>query len=287
MVDAAIFLTRPKEQVFCQSKAAMPQKVSNCGECQYGFSDMHRDSMYDEQGRTLKARKTLAVINEYLARLGSRPEDMAIPDIGCSTGYLTKLYGKQFGRVTGIDIDGKAVEHAEAKHGSDTIHFLKRDSMATGLPDASFDVVTCTHVYEHVLDAQRLMAEIYRVLKPGGLCYFGVANRLQWMEPHYRLPLLSVIPKWLGHYYIRWAGKADFYYENHLTLWGLRRLVRRFEIIDYTRAVIGDPAAFCATDMLRPGSLKQKASLALLRLAYWSSPTYIWILKKSAAGEEM
>ena len=37
-------------------------------------------------------------------------------------------------------------------------------------PDASFDVVTCVHVLEHVADTQTLMSEVRRVLVSGGCC---------------------------------------------------------------------------------------------------------------------
>jgi len=152
--------------------------------------------------------------------------------------------------------------------------------MNTGFDDNSFDAVTCTHVYEHVPDSEQLVKEIYRVLKPGGFCYFSAGNRFVLMEPHYRLPLLSVIPKKLAHYYIRWTGKADFYYENHRSLWGLRRLIRDFELHDYTLEVIRDPVKYHATEMVRPGTLKQLVALSVLKAMYGICPTYIWILRK-------
>jgi SAM-dependent methyltransferase len=124
------------------------------------------------------------------------------------------------------------------------------------------------------------MSEIHRILKPGGICYFAAGNRVKFMEAHYRLPLLSVIPKWLGHIYVRLAGKAEKYYETHLSYWGLRKLVGAFEIVDYTKEVVRDPVKYSALDMVRPGSLKQKLSLAVLGAAYWCCPTYIWILRK-------
>ncbi len=56
-------------------------------------------------------------------------------------------------------------------------------------PAAEFDVVTCTHIYEHVPDAQRMMDEIYRVLGTGRrLCYFAAENRIRLWDGHYDLP---------------------------------------------------------------------------------------------------
>ena len=59
--------------------------------------------MYGVEGRTLKARKALAVINDYLARLGWRPEDLALLDISCSTGYLGTEAGG-FAKARGKDL---------------------------------------------------------------------------------------------------------------------------------------------------------------------------------------
>ncbi len=45
---------------------------------------------------------------------------------------------------------------------------LKIDIMNTAIPDASFDMIYCSHVLEHVADDRRALQEFHRVLKPGG-----------------------------------------------------------------------------------------------------------------------
>ena len=92
--------------------------------------------------------------------------------------------------------------------------------------------------------------------------------------------MLSLPPKPIGHLYLRLAGKGTHYYENQRFVWGLRRLVAKFELIDYTRRIIEDPLTFSATEMIKPGGLKQKLALAALDWAYWLCPTYVWILAK-------
>jgi 2-polyprenyl-3-methyl-5-hydroxy-6-metoxy-1,4-benzoquinol methylase len=182
--------------------------------------------------------------------------------------------------VTGIDIDETAVRHAAARNARPNVGYLVMDSQATALPDQRFDAVVCTHIYEHVPDASRLMREIHRLLRPGGVCFFSAGNRLCWIEPHYRLPLLSVLPRFLADRYLRLLGRGSSYYEKHLTYWGLKKLVSGFELLDYTIKVVEDPARFEAVDVVRPGSLQQKLSRLLLSVVYWACPTYLWLLKK-------
>jgi len=151
--------------------------------------------------------------------------------------------------------------------------------------DNSFDVVVSSHVYEHVSDAERLLSEIYRVLKPGGICYFAAGNRLQPIEPHYRLPLLSLMPKPLADCYLRILKRDDQYKENLLILAKLRRLVSQFEVKDYTLKIIEEPEKYSATEMIKGDSKKQKIAAWIARNLYWFVPTYIWLLHKKA-GEE-
>jgi SAM-dependent methyltransferase len=246
------------------------------GPLQLEFSRVHQATMFDADSRGQKARKAIAIVEDY------RPDvdclDML--EIGCSAGYGTIVYAEAFGHVTGIDIDEPAVEHAVCDNGRPNIRYLVMDAQRTGFPDGCFDVVACTHIYEHVPDAPRLMREIHRVLRPGGVCFFAAGNRICWTEPHYQLPLLSVVSKPMADRYLRWLGRGNSYYEHHLTYWGLRKLVSAFELRDYTLKVVDDPERFNAVDVVRPGSLQQKLSRLALSLAYWASPTYLWLLRK-------
>lgn len=253
---------------------------------QRDFSEIHPETMFDEKGRLQKARKTVAVILDVLRNAGKDPRKTTVLDIGCSTGILTRHYSEFFGRVVGMDIDDGAIEWATKNRSAENIEYRVGDSMDLPFSDPQFDVVTCTHIYEHVPDAQRLLEEILRVLRPGGFCYFAAENRLRWWDGHYDLPLLTLLPKPLGDLFVRMMHRGESRYETHSTVWGLRRLARSFEITDYTRQVVRDPEKFEAADMVRAGTLKQKAALASLNLAYWAFPTYLWILRKPGEIEE-
>jgi SAM-dependent methyltransferase len=264
-----------------EKSAQPPANLPDAGRAyQRDFSEIHPGTMFDELGRLQKARKTVAVVLDALRSAGLDPQTVRALDIGCSTGILTRHYAEFLGQVVGVDIDDGAVGWARKNRAAANVRYRIGDSMNLPFLTAEFDLLTCTHIYEHVPDAKQLLDEVFRVLRPGGLCYFAAENRLRLWEGHYNLPFLSLLPKHLGHLYVRLAGRGQSYYETHHSLWGLRRLARRFEITDYTRAVVRDPVRFEATDMVMPGSLKQRAALAVLGAAYWAFPTYLWILRK-------
>jgi ubiquinone/menaquinone biosynthesis C-methylase UbiE len=246
---------------------------------QSDFSQNHKE-LFRFQEREQKAKKIIAVLKDYFQQDLSYIKNLNLLDIGSSTGIMTHLLSKYFAVTIGIDIDEEAVKFSKEKFENKNLHFYLQDAMKMDFTDNSFDVVTCAHIYEHVPDSHRLMKEIYRVLKPGGICFFSAGNRFVFMEAHYKLPLLSVMPKFLAHKYIKIFKKAEFYYETHLTYWGLKKLVKEFEIVDYTKRVIKEPAFFYATDMIKDNSNIKYVYLFILMIAYWLCPTYIRILKK-------
>ncbi len=244
---------------------------------QTGFSTILPEVMYDFQSRERKAKTMLAILKD---RLAGSLSDLRVLDTGASTGIIANFLSDHFGLVAGIDIDTAAVSFSRQTFTRKNLCFQVGDSMNIPCPANAFDVVICTHVYEHVPDSGRLMEEIYRVLKPEGWCYFTAGNRLNVIEPHYGLPLLSCLPRPLAHLYMQLTGKGDYYYEKHYALGGLQRLVGAFRRIDYTKKIIADPAAFYADYMLPAGSAKAAIARLTARYAYWLLPTYIWMLQK-------
>lgn len=243
---------------------------------QKDFSAVYGNAVFDAAGRTQKARKALSIIQDCYPHTA----ELDMLDIGCAAGFGTKAYAERFRHAIGIDIDEPAVAYAAKNNSRANLEYAVMDSQRIAFPDNSFDVIICTHVYEHVPDSTQLMSEIYRLLKVGGACYFTAGNRISLMEPHYRLPLLSVLLKKIAHLYLKLLKRGNFYYETHLTYWSLKKLVSKFKVIDYTIEVVRDPVRFSATEVIIPGSVKQRLSLVALQMAYWICPTYLWLLKK-------
>lgn len=247
-------------------------------EHQRHYSEILPAAVYGKEIRERKAKTMTAVLDDFLKQ---EPKDLTLLDLGSSAGIVANYLADHFGKVIGVDIDEAAVRSAGSHFRKNNLNFAVVNGMELAFPDEAFDVVVCAHIYEHVADATRLMEEIYRVLRPGGVCYFAAGNRMAINEPHYQLPFLSVIPKPLSHIYFRLSGKGRFYYETFLTHGGLRRLVRKFSIVDYTKRIVRDPKAFHLEYMLDEESFKAKMANLVVQYAYWLCPGYIWLLYKA------
>jgi arsenite methyltransferase len=102
-------------------------------------------------------------------------EGERILDIGAGPGLLiadmAAVVGPS-GHVTGVEISDSMLAVARRRFASsaiaDRITLVKGDAAALPFPDASFDAATSTQVYEYVPDVDQALAELYRVLRPGG-----------------------------------------------------------------------------------------------------------------------
>ncbi|HMP41717.1 MAG TPA: class I SAM-dependent methyltransferase [Roseiflexaceae bacterium] len=79
---------------------------------------------------------------------------------------------------------------------------------ALPLPDAAFDTAICWDVVEHVQNPDALLAELARVVRPGGQILITVINRLAFRDPHYHLPLINWIPRPLAEQLIERYGRS-------------------------------------------------------------------------------
>lgn len=238
-------------------------------------------SLYDAATRKIKAEKIEKIIKDFSKKDLSRCRCL---EIGCSTGINTNYLSAIFAECIGIDIDGDAVRFGYLTRRSNG-HFLIGDAMQLPFRSEEFDVILCNHVYEHVPDAEFLMKEVYRILKREGFCYFAAGNKFSLIEGHYHLPFLSWPPRPLANLYLKLSQKGTVYYEKHLSLYGIKRLIRNFCTIDYTLTVISEPERFGAGDVIRPDSLVRKIPRFFMKLVMPLIPIYIFILTKTTKDQ--
>lgn len=120
----------------------------------------------------------------------------AVLDLGCAGGFMAEAMDDRGARVTGIDPAAEAVA-AAATHAASEARGIRYDvgvGEALPYPDAAFDAVVCVDVLEHVRDLAQVLAEVARVLKPGGVFLYDTINR----NPIARLATITVAEDILG-----------------------------------------------------------------------------------------
>lgn len=138
-----------------------------------------------------------------------------VVDFGCGNGAQTLLLTDRCRQVTGVDINPEFLaaftRDIAARGVGDRVSGLPLTAGKIPLDDGTADVVTSFTVLEHVPDEQAALAEMYRVLKPGGRLIISVPNRWWVFETHgcdlpvlpwNRVPLVSWWPK---VWHDRWA----------------------------------------------------------------------------------
>ena len=101
-----------------------------------------------------------------LVRLLGLPQGARIADIGCGSGVFTELLRRAGYSVTGIDISPKLVAVGRTKYPG--LDLIEGDAEALPFQDASFDGVSLCNIVHHFPNPRKLIAEVHRVLKPGG-----------------------------------------------------------------------------------------------------------------------
>ena len=122
------------------------------------------------------------------------PDGARVLEVGCGPGRLSILLARRHGLdVTGLDLDPAMIERARvnAARSADgdgrEPSFLVGDVAALAFPDRSFDLVVSTLSMHHWADPTAGLAEIGRVLRPGG-------RALMWDFRAGRVPLHGHLP---------------------------------------------------------------------------------------------
>lgn len=134
------------------------------------------------------------------------PQPGAVLDIGCGRGHFLKSLRQQGWTCTGTELTETAGRHAR-----DTLSLDVRIGPFDGalFPDASFDAVYLWHVLEHIPNTAAALAEVRRLLRPGGLLVIAVPNLESWQAglSRYRWFHLD-LPRHYLHFSASWLTKT-------------------------------------------------------------------------------
>ena len=117
-----------------------------------------------------RTRDVVAQRAATMEKLSIKPGERVI-DIGCGPGFLSEDIAEctgPAGLVLGVDISADLIALCKARSEAPSLNYVVGDATELGVAGESFDVAVCTQVAEYVPDVQKVLAEMYRVLRPGG-----------------------------------------------------------------------------------------------------------------------
>ena len=199
-------------------------------------SDLARRRLWDELWKA-----------EILERLPAPGSPGRVLDLGCGRGGLSVALKAQGHQVIALDLRRRNCHITQlraARYGFELPAVVARGELLP-LADGTIDIVYCMDVLEHVQQPEKLLAEVRRVLAPGGRCYATVINRWAHRDPHYHLWGINFLPRGLAARYVTWRGRAKSSIRDQQALGDMHyftyrrfvRLARRlgFEVIDLER----------------------------------------------------
>lgn len=110
-----------------------------------------------------------------LAREFCRDRDVL--DVAAGEGYGTALLSQVARSAIGIEIDADAVAAAQREFDRPNLRYERGDARALPLPDACVDVIVSFETLEHLSEQDQFLAELRRVLRPGGLLIISTPDR--------------------------------------------------------------------------------------------------------------
>ncbi len=139
--------------------------------------------LYDEPARDHQVDANLIAYFETLSE--NAQSDFTVLDVGCGTGKQLHANRNQFPEIQmlGIDLFGGMLR--EAHHRNPAINWTQGDGAKLPLPSNCINYATNQFSYPHIQQKEQMVAEVYRVLKPGG--QFVMTNIDPWSMPNWIL----------------------------------------------------------------------------------------------------
>lgn len=187
-------------------------------------------------------------------------------DIGCGSGRFLRALRSDGWDVAGLELNDDTATSARSRHG------LTVETSLEGFAGDSFDLITITHVLEHVRDPDRMLVDCMQLLKEGGVIAVAVPNAESWQARLTRDNWFHLdLPRHLWHFSERWlSGRlAGLGYE----LVAVRRLDLAHNIFGWLQSLLNAAGlrhnrlySFLSSDDLERDTTGRHASLLLSML---------------------
>mgnify|MGYP001383996694 CR=1 FL=1 len=183
---------------------------------------MHKLDYYQTLLKTkayLDSRQEKAGLISQLLGNKITVETVNIVDLGSGSGIVKARLEEEWGRpIIGIEYDRPFI--------ANPANTCVGDVSEMPFKSGSIDLAICNHLFEHVERKREFISDIKRVLKADGLIYLTICNKYKLIEPHYRLPFLSWLPKGIADLYLRVTGRGKSYQD--ITFYSYQDLTSTF-----------------------------------------------------------
>jgi ubiquinone/menaquinone biosynthesis C-methylase UbiE len=126
--------------------------------------------VFAESARTMRVAEGERLAELATAGLALRSESLAI-DVACGPGTFTRPFASRVRRAVGVDLTPAMIEKARAeaaRAGIANIEFVCGDIYALPFADGVASIVVCGYAFHHMQEPARALAEMARILRPGG-----------------------------------------------------------------------------------------------------------------------
>ena len=142
-----------------------PEKKREYNEQHFSEAASH----YDFATRAMSLGRDLAWKRQLIELLPPLEKPCCL-DLACGTGDVTFMLAEKYpdGKIVGLDLTEPMLAIARQRNHYAKVEFIKGDMTATGLPDASIDIVTGSYAVRNAPELKSAFVEIHRLLRPGG-----------------------------------------------------------------------------------------------------------------------
>jgi SAM-dependent methyltransferase len=158
-----------------------------------------------------QAREHARAVLDRVRAVHDLPEGAAILDIGAAQGLFAVACAELGYRCVGVEpwTQAREVAGSIARSAGFDIEMLDGVAESLPVPAETFDFVHAMSVVEHVESVERTFAEIYRVLRPGGVFWFSTASSMCPMQNEIRgFPAFGWYPDPVKRAVMDWAIRA-------------------------------------------------------------------------------
>ncbi|AUI59013.1 class I SAM-dependent methyltransferase [Amycolatopsis sp. BJA-103] len=203
-------------------------------------SESHTENDYDAFAEAYAAENGTSLINAYYARpaildLAGDVSGRRILDAGCGAGPLFEALRDRGADMTGFDLSAKMVELARKRLGDDAALRVADIGKPLPFPDDEFDDVIAALVLHYLEDWAAPLAELRRVLKPGGRLILAVNHPLSFKLLYPEADYFATV---------KWSDEYSFNGQTaELTYWHrpLHAMTDAFTAAGFRTAVVSEP----------------------------------------------